>query len=707
MIEVYFVYGLAFFVLGVALMLAGRQESELRFASAIRPLAGFGITHGIHEWIEMFERIRLATGAGPLGPLVEGIRVGLLVASFLMLLIFGLRMVAQPRIRYLPLLLGGLWFLLSLWRSVTHGGLTVPALYEIDVLARYVLAIPAALIGAWGLMVQQREFRAAKVGEYGGLLITCSISLLLYGAVGQAFVRGTALPPSHIVNADLFLSWFGLPVQLFRTVLALSLTACMLNVLRAIEVENARRLSTAQATRTAAQEHALAVERRARAQEGRLNRELQQQARELALSLELSNQLLTPEPLAARLDQALRQIVQNFDFADAGMVLLVGKPNMKPIIAAVTGFATHQLDDDPEPRFVEAFNLGTLCLERNRAVCHHENGSDVEFDLDAVVVGQECWRFGSPTTTIALPLTGQGGTTGTIVLARIQEHRNPLSLSDLRLLAAVARQMGFSTENARLYQDAQAREQLLGNLLHQVVRAQESERQRIARDLHDATAQSITAIALGLRGVENAADDQDSPILAQLSTLRGFANEALVELRRIMADLRPPQLDDLGLGAALNWYIQTFRRRYPAITLRYDAPAQWPPFVPEVETLLFRVVQEALTNVTKHARAEHASVQVVTNASALTIIVEDDGIGFEPQDALEDVGGGWGLLGMRERMQLVGGAVELVSKLGIGTTVLIQVPLSVSTQGRTMRSTATGTPVDSPTAPREASPREA
>lgn len=682
MIEIYFVYGLAFFVLGVALMLASRQESELRFVSAIRPLAGFGITHGVHEWIEMFQHIRLATGAAPPGPLAEAVRVALLAASFMMLLMFGLRIVAIARLRWVPWVLAGLWVALSLWRVVVHGGITVSTLHEIDVLSRYVLAIPAAFLGSWGLMVQQREFRTAKVGEYGGLLITCAIVLILYGAVGQVFVRPTAMPPSNVVNGDLFLAWFGIPVQLFRTLMAIGLASCMLNVLRAIEVENARRLATAQSTRTAAQEHALAVERRARVQEERLNRELQQQARELALSLDLSNQLLTTEPLAERLDQALRQIVQNFEFAEAGMVILAGKPDTKPRIAAVTGFSTHELDDDPEPWFTDSFQLGALCLALNRAVCHHENGSNVEFDLDAVVVGQECWQYGSPTVIIALPLTGQGGTTGAIVLARTQDHRYPLTLSDLQLLTVVARQMGFSTENARLYQDAQDREQLLGNLLHQVVRAQESERQRMARDLHDATAQSLTAIALGLRGAENAAADQASPISAQLSTIRGFANEALIELRRIMADLRPPQLDDLGLGAALNWYVQTFQRRYPALTIRHQVPAQWPVLVPEVETLLFRVVQEALTNVVKHARADHVSVQVVTNATTLTIIVEDDGIGFEPDVALEDVGGGWGLLGMRERMQLVGGTVELVSKYGTGTTVLIQVPLSAATLGQ-------------------------
>src|SRR5690606_4089517 len=152
-----------------------------------------------------------------------------------------------------------------------------------------------------------------------------------------------------------------------------------------------------------------------------------------------------------------------------------------------------------------------LCVEGGgravgpgRAVCGRHDGVLLVFGLEGALVGRECWQQSSPSVAIALPLAGSDGILGAVVVARARGQEEPLTLADLKLLTGIARQMGLSIENARLYQEAQAREQMLGNLLYQVVGAQEAERQRIARDLHDATGQSLTAIALGLRGVENA-----------------------------------------------------------------------------------------------------------------------------------------------------------------------------------------------------------
>jgi len=129
-------------------------------------------------------------------------------------------------------------------------------------------------------------------------------------------------------------------------------------------------------------------------------------------------------------------------------------------------------------------------------------------------------------------------------------------------MVAIAQELGLSIENARLYQEAQERETMLADLLHQVVGAQEAERQRIARELHDATGQSLTAIALGLRGVETMLENHQPVAVEQVDELKSFSTSALGELRQIISDLRPSQLDDLGLAAALQWYVQEFEKRY-------------------------------------------------------------------------------------------------------------------------------------------------
>lgn len=693
LVLVYFLYGLAFFMLGFALAFAARQTSDLIFVAAIRPLAGFGFVHGVHEWLEMF----LLVGPGASGTPHVGndlLRLALLVSSFAMLLSFAGRLLGEHLKRPamegwavgLPL---GLWGIAALFIAMRQESLG-PAIAELDVLARYLMAIPGALLGSWMLMLQQREFRAADMEQFGESLVWCASALFLYGVLGQVFVRPTDLPPSNVINSTLFLTWFGIPVQLFRALMAGVLTIAMLRVLRAFEEEGRRRLQQAHANEVAAREHALMVERRARAEETRLNVELQSRAQELSLLLDLSNLLTTPGQLHERLDQALRQVVQSLPFADAGIIMLTSKRGLQPQPAAVTGYV--DLTAAAESRYGASLALGQAAFARQRAVCRHEDGTLLEFSVNGLAIGSACRQYLSPTTMVALPLSGQEEPEGVIVLARSKSPGQPLSQADLRLLAAVAQQMGQSIEVAALYQDVRARERLLGELLYQVVDAQEAERRRIARDLHDATAQSLTAIALGLRALESTLADRGVGEPDQLRTISSFTGDALVELRRIMADLRPPQLDDLGLLPALHWYVQEYRRRYPDITVNLTTVENWPRLAPEVETLIFRVVQEALTNVGKHAHASRVQVTLESADAMLHIRVEDNGVGFNPDQALQGATTGWGLLGMRERTQLVGGSVDIVAQAGRGTTVNVHVPVNRTTLGDRGVSTALPAP---------------
>lgn len=679
-VAVFFFYGLAFFVLGVALVLASRQESKLRLIRTLRPLAAFGLLHGIHEWIEMFQQITALTAPVSPGLFEEITRVVVLISSFIMLFVFGAELAAPEgstlRTRQWPVALST-----SLWGAavlISHWALapTAPELVAIaDVWSRYLIAIPAALLAAWGLMSQQRALREQDMPQFGRDLVWASAALLLYGAVGQIFVRQSILPISAILSNNLFLSWFGIPVQLFRGAMASLLMLFMVRGLRALEFENRRRLEDAIRQQLDAQTRMLNAERVISQEREDLNRALETRAQELALLLDLSNMLGAPKQLADRLTQILEQIVVNLAFSDAGLIMLAPREGGEAQEIAATGFLT--MDPTvPGARIRGALELGKRAIASSRAVCRHLDGTVIEFTIISLFTGQDCWMHNSPTTVIALPLATHERVIGAIVFVRAKRETIPVSLDELKLMAGIARQLGLSIENALLYQQAQAREKTLGQLLYQVVGAQESERQRIARELHDAIGQSLSAIALGLRGLENSVETQAPALIDQLEAVRSFATNALGELRQVISDLRPPQLDDLGLVAALRWYVQSFRARNPTVAIDIKVSGEQMRLPPNYETVIFRVMQEALSNVAKHAAASSVLVALDFTPTQVALTVKDDGRGFDPTLVLASDGkGGWGLMGIRERALLLGGQYTIQSEPDKGTVIQLRVPL--------------------------------
>lgn len=220
---------------------------------------------------------------------------------------------------------------------------------------------------------------------------------------------------------------------------------------------------------------------------------------------------------------------------------------------------------------------------------------------------------------------------------------------------------------------AEERERARRDLLGAVIAAQEEERARVARDLHDDIGQALTSVMLGLRLIESpagaGADDNDS---VRFEELRELIADALRRTRRLAFELRPSILDDIGLAAALQRLVGDVAERSG---LTVDAIVDGLPEheVPSgVATAVYRVVQEALTNVVRHAGASTASVAVAVASGRLRAVVEDDGTGFDP-DRPADLH--LGLQGMKERAELVGGTVRVLSEPGSRTTVVLDVPL--------------------------------
>ena len=476
-ILVYFFYGLAFFSMGLVVLMEGGRATDERLRLGLRPLAAFGLIHAFYEWLDMFGRVFPAFGVNLQDPLWMGIRLAILAFSFLSLAAFGAYLLAREDVMYrvmlvAPLGLASIWVfgLFNIRNSYPFDNLFLLA----DLWTRYSIAIPSALMAAVGLINQQRVFRRAGLVSFGQDALWAAIAFGWYGIVGQLFAERTALAPSHWLNEEVFLVTFGFPVQLFRAVMAITASFFVIRFLRAFQVETDRQIARLQA-------------------------------------------------------------------------------------------------------------------------------------------------------------------------ARLKE--------------------------------AEERESLRVELYKQVVAAQESERQRIARDLHDETGQSLTAIGLGLRGLSTTIRRGDADqAVNTLRHLEAMTATSLTELQRLIADLRPSHLDDLGLPAALRWYGGQIEDR-AGLTVKVETSGPEHEVESPVKIALFRVAQEALNNVIKHADATQASIQLSFELEGLRLRIRDNGRGFDPQQSRKTQGRlPFGLLGMQERAALLGGTCTVTSVLGRGTLVEIKVP---------------------------------
>ncbi len=244
---------------------------------------------------------------------------------------------------------------------------------------------------------------------------------------------------------------------------------------------------------------------------------------------------------------------------------------------------------------------------------------------------------------------------------------------EITLLKGIADEAALAITNARLYTALRLEERARADLLHQVIGAQEDERMRISRELHDETSQSLTALLVGLDTIRIAAQSDISRIDSHIHDLKSITEGMLTNIHRLITDLRPSLLDDLGLVAAIEWYGEQRLKPY-GLTFRLQNDTLKERLPRPVETALFRIVQEGLTNILRHAKASSVMVRLNQDHDLITLEICDDGVGFDPQwlRSLDPGGRGLGLRGMRERATILGGSLELDSAPGEGTTVRIR-----------------------------------
>jgi signal transduction histidine kinase len=248
----------------------------------------------------------------------------------------------------------------------------------------------------------------------------------------------------------------------------------------------------------------------------------------------------------------------------------------------------------------------------------------------------------------------------------------------VQIAREVAGSLAVAIQQARLFLSVSQKSEQLRILGTKLTDAEEAERRRLTRELHDRVGEDLTALNLNL-SLARSSLPEDMPqekaklLRARLDDSLALVGETTDHIRNVMADLRPPMLDDYGLVATLHWYGARFASLTgAAITVEGEEPV--PRLVARVEINLFRIAQEVLTNVAKHARAEHVLVTLAANDGTVRLVIADDGVGFDPaQLTTPDGDRGWGLMNMAERAEAMGGTFRVESRPHRGTRVIVEV----------------------------------
>jgi signal transduction histidine kinase len=274
----------------------------------------------------------------------------------------------------------------------------------------------------------------------------------------------------------------------------------------------------------------------------------------------------------------------------------------------------------------------------------------------------------SEVSWMGVPMFARGDVAGLLSLSK--REAGYFNQEHVKLAEAMSSQASVAVENAVLFERFQRSTERMKSLSRRLLEVHESERRAIARDLHDEAGQALASLRIGLRLLEREIDE-GGPLIGRVDELVQRTDAVIDGLHRLAADLRPASLDYVGLVAALREYSRSAGARLGAV-VRFNARGFTSERLPTaVETALYRVVQEAMTNIARHAHATRVDVLAEHRGDRVMVMVEDDGVGFEPDQA--ERGDHFGLLGLRERAEALNGTLSVESAPGVGTTIVVEV----------------------------------
>ena len=369
--------------------------------------------------------------------------------------------------------------------------------------------------------------------------------------------------------------------------------------------------------------------------------------RQLESLNEIGNALASEIELEPLLGLVARRLLE---LVDARLVLIALPEGSSLRVAAAEGEGAYG---------VTGVELGVDASKAGRVL---ERGRSERIDsvLEDPEVDQQVTRRLGVHSALYVPLLVRGRPIGVVIAHDKRGSSTPaFSEDDLRLAESFAARAAIAVDLS---------EQVSRDSMRRVVEAQELERARLARELHDETGQALTSILLGLKQLEQA--EAAPATAAAIDSVRELVVSTLQDVRRLAVELRPSVLDDFGLVAAVERLADTFRER-SGLAVDLETGLGGTRLPAAAETTLYRVIQEALANIVKHADATHVSILLQRKGRTVLAVVEDDGAGFDPAFSREDA---LGLAGMRERVALAGGRLQVESTPGAGTTLVAEVP---------------------------------
>ena len=635
---IFFLYGLAFFATGLAIVLESHRPSELALARHLRWVAASSLSRSIVDWLNALLLLRLYSD--PTIYVLQALRVGFLALSGLLLFPFGLNVLLEGPSRLNKVLRWGAAIPLALWSGIVLSSFLPPSASSAspwtlpEIWARYLLHGPGSVLAAWAFFVQGSKLRATGLARVAGDCLWNAAAFVANGLVTGLVVPAAPFFPASLLNDVSFQAMLGFPVQILRAGVALGIASFTVRLLQAFDLEQRQR---------AARELESLVEQR--------TRQLEERHRESAALSAIALTLSQPMPLQEMLTDALRQVTSILGIPRGGVILLRGEDEAGPSLAALVGLPA----DAP-------------CRRARPPV------GDCPF-IQFILSGQPCFYENCPRLTarpcalpdlihghIILPLASRGETIGALCLYTPPDFR--LDPAREQFLVNISRQIGVAMESARLAAEQRAQMQKMAIL---------EERERISREMHDGLAQVLGFLCVKAESTLNLLRaGQEQEAIVALREIENVAQEAYVEVREAILGLRTTVAPGTGLIPSLTEYIHRFGHQFGIdvhLALPNGADIR---LAPNAEVQLLRIVQEALTNVRKDAKARHAWVRFKLADGLVTVIIEDDGCGF---DVTQVQGKHFGLETMRERAEAVGGSLELETAPGYGTRLTVRLPL--------------------------------
>ncbi|MFQ6058578.1 MAG: GAF domain-containing protein [Anaerolineae bacterium] len=656
MIFVFFVSGLSFFVMGLAIAVEAVMVRRHRLIGHLWLLAAFGLLHGLSEWATMFGQMQ-AQYVGPMSlGLSEVAKLTLMALSFACLLQFGLELLPPPLSaprwpRALPPILFLLWGLSSLAPAIMGADLGGESLIRSEVWARYSLGLPASLLTAYVLLSRARLLSRTGKQQAARGLMRAGVAFVFYGLLAGLVVPQAPFFPASFLNSETLSARVGFPVQVLRTLCALAIAWSLSRTFIFEHWRTLRRINTRLAS---------------------LNESLQV----ITSSLELGTIL----------HLILEQLEQVVDY-DASAILLLTDGVLK--VTAARGFPDKEQVVQLSFGLEENAHLRRLVQER-RPLIFSDGRRACPFEGQAGLKGIR--------TYLGVPLRAKNRLIGLLIVLSARAHC--YDQEDAQIIFAFANQAAIAMENARLFSQVKgfsrqlehkvkerttelmAAQRELAQKAHQLqrllagtIQVQEEERARIAHDMHDGVIQLVIGALYETQAARESLPASPEVALERLKTAQELLKKVETETRRVIYDLRPLILDSMGLVPALKRYATSYEELFGLpCSVRVSGTSFRLPT--DVELAIYRMVQEALQNVESHAQATRVEVLINFRPSHVKVVVQDDGRGFNYEEVLRQANEHLGLIGMKERAQSIGGQIEVESSPGQGARIILTVPVN-------------------------------